>query len=104
LLPHFDAYLVGCHPRPLVFPGAAAERALQRGQAGTVPALLVDGTVAGVWWHRRSGRTLRIEVEPFVTLDGAQRDELHVQAQRVGEIMEATPTLTLGPVETRPHL
>ena len=48
LLPYFDAYGVGAHPRPLVFPGVAAERALANNQAGTVPVLLVDGVVAGV--------------------------------------------------------
>ncbi|WP_217999117.1 DNA glycosylase AlkZ-like family protein [Nocardiopsis trehalosi] len=48
LLPYFDAYGVGSHPRALVFPGRAAERALNRGQAGNFPVLLVDGVVAGV--------------------------------------------------------
>lgn len=47
LLPYFDAYVVGCHPREKVFPGRAAERALDHGQAGTKPVLLVDGVVAG---------------------------------------------------------
>ena len=47
LLPYFDAYAVGCHPRERLFPGAAAERALARGQAGNRPVLLVDGVVAG---------------------------------------------------------
>lgn len=49
LLPYFDAYTVGCHPRDRLFPGPAAQRALARGQAGNFPVLLIDGTVAGVW-------------------------------------------------------
>lgn len=104
LLPHFDAYLVGCHPRPLVFPGPASERALHNGAAGPVPALLVDGMVAGVWQHRRSGRAVDLTVEPFIELDAAQRAELAAQAERVGEIMQATPRLTVGPVQVRRHL
>ena len=57
LLPYFDSYVVGSHPRELLFPGPAAARALSRtGQAGTVPVLLVDGVVGGIWHHRRSGR------------------------------------------------
>ena len=40
LLPYFDAYTVGCHPREQLFPGLAAQRALSRGQAGNVPVLL----------------------------------------------------------------
>lgn len=62
LLPYFDAYTVGCQPRELLFPGRAAERALSGGQAGNVPVLLIDGTVAGVWHQRRSGRRLDITV------------------------------------------
>nr|BFE79085.1 hypothetical protein GCM10020093_016860 [Planobispora longispora] len=65
LLPYFDAYAVGCHPRETVFPGRAAERALAGGQAGCFPVLLVDGVVAGVWHQRRSGRRIDITVEPL---------------------------------------
>ena len=56
LLPYFDAYVVGCQPRELLFPGRAAERALAGGQAGNYQVLLIDGVVAGVWHQRRSGR------------------------------------------------
>lgn len=47
LLPHFDPYLIGSFPRDFVFPGAAADRALARGQAGTHPVLLIDGVRIG---------------------------------------------------------
>lgn len=104
LLPYFDAYTVGSHPRELVFHGPAAERALSRGQAGNVPVLLVDGTVAGVWHQRRSGRRLDIRVEPFGRLTAARRRELDAQVQRIGHILEATPTLTIGAVDTGKHL
>ena len=66
LLPYFDAYTLGWQPRELLFPGRAAKRALTpAGQAGNFPVLLIDGTVAGVWHLRRSGRKLDITVEPF---------------------------------------
>ncbi len=104
LLPHFDAYLVGCHPRPAVFPGAAASRALKGGAAGPVPALIVDGVVAGVWQHKRTGRAATITVEPFTPLSPGTLATLHTEAGRIGEIIGATPTLTIGDVTTRPHL
>lgn len=47
LLPYFDPFVVGSHPRERPYPGRASERALARGQAGNYPILLVDGTVAG---------------------------------------------------------
>ncbi|WBB68607.1 winged helix DNA-binding domain-containing protein [Micromonospora sp. WMMD812] len=103
LLPYFDAYAVGCHPRDLLFPGDAAERALARGQAGNYPVLLVDGTVAGVWHQRRSGRTLHVTVEPFTVLSAGRRRALDEQVDRVGEILEGRPSLTIGPVSVGPH-
>lgn len=104
LLPYFDAYTVGCHPRSLLFPGAAAERALKRGQAGTYPVVLVGGVVAGVWHHRRSGRRLDVTVEPLGPLTSSQEDELEDQVRRVGEVLEASPRLTVGTVSARSHL
>ncbi|MEV8594606.1 winged helix DNA-binding domain-containing protein [Streptomyces sp. NPDC052012] len=104
LLPYFDAYAVGSHPRELVYPGVAAERALSRGQAGTVQVLAVDGVVAGVWHQKRSGRKVALTVEAFGKLSRAQLAQVEEQAARVGEILEAVPVLTMGPVDTGRHL
>jgi hypothetical protein len=103
LLPYFDAYVVGAHPRDLLFPGPAADRALNRGQAGNYPVLLVDGVVAGVWHLRRSGRRLAVTVEPLRALGAVRRRQLEEQVERVGHILEGTATLTLGKVEVGPH-
>jgi winged helix DNA-binding protein len=66
LLPYFDAYVVAAQPRDLLYPGAAATRALTpSGQAGNYPVLLLDGVVGGVWHQKRSGRKLAITVEPL---------------------------------------
>jgi uncharacterized protein YukE len=103
LLPYFDAYVVGGQPRELLYPGRAAERALTGGQAGNVPVLLIDGTVAGVWHQRRSGRKIAVTVEPFGRLSAARRRALEAQVERVGQILEAEPTLTIGTVTVGPH-
>jgi hypothetical protein len=103
LLPYFDAYVVGCHPRDLLFAGRAAERALAGGQAGNFPVLLIDGVVAGVWHQRRVGRKLAITVEPLANLTTAQRRSLDEQAERVGAILEGTPQLTIGKVNVGAH-
>ncbi|MBQ0904502.1 AlkZ family DNA glycosylase [Micromonospora sp. U21] len=103
LLPYFDAYTVGCHPRELLFPAAAADRALARGQAGNYPVLLVDGTVGGVWHQRRSGRTIHVTVEPLRTLGARRRRALEEQVERVGQILEGTASLTIGAVDVGPH-
>jgi hypothetical protein len=103
LLPYFDAYTVGCHPRARVFPGRAAARALAGSQAGNFPVLLVDGTVAGVWHQRRSGRRIEITVEPLEELTAARRRDLDDQAKRIGEFLEGAPQLTIGTVTVGAH-
>jgi hypothetical protein len=104
LLPYFDAYAVAGQPRDRLYPGAAATRALTpAGQAGNYPVLLVDGVVGGVWHQRRSGRKLAITVEPLRELTAPQRRQLGDEADLVGAVMEATPTLTVGTVTVGPH-
>lgn len=103
LLPHFDAYVVAGQPRERLFPGEAYRRALAGGQAGNHPVLLVDGVVRGVWHQRRRGRRTSITVEPLVRLTARQRRQLGEQAERVGEVLEATAELVLGKVTVGPH-
>jgi len=104
LLPYFDAFVVAGQPRDRLYPGAAAERALApSGQAGNYPVLLVDGVVGGVWHQRRSGRKVAITVEALEALTSAHRRELDAEVDLVATIMEATPTLTIGPVTVGAH-
>jgi hypothetical protein len=103
LLPYFDAYAVGCHPRERLFVGPAADRALARTQAGNFPVLLIDGLVAGVWHQARRGKKLAVTVEPLRSLSARNRRDLDAQVARLGEIQEATATLTIGAVTTGPH-
>lgn len=104
LLPHFDCYLIGCHPRDRLVP-EGAKRALTRGGIGNLPVVLVDGIVAGLWEQRQQGRRLQVRVEPFQPMSAAQEQELRAAVARVGKIVEAASvSLTLGAVEARPHL
>lgn len=108
LLPYFDPYVVGGHPRRELFPGPAFDRALSRGQAGNFPVLLLDGVVAGVWHQRRSGSRkgvprIAVTVEPLVKLAKRHREGLDRQVQRLGEILEGDAELTIGTVSVGPH-
>jgi len=105
LLPYFDSYIVGSHPRARLFPGVAGQRALSRtGQAGTMPVLLVNGEVAGVWRMRRSGKRLRITVEPFRDVTARQYAQLEHQVERTAAILEGAPDLAIGPIAAGHHL
>jgi hypothetical protein len=103
LLPYFDAYLVGCHPRELLYPGEAAKRAMAGGQAGGFPVLLIDGRVAGVWSQRRSGRNIGITVEALEELSASQRRQIDDQVERIGEILEGKIHWSTGIVKTGAH-
>ncbi|MFF1819984.1 winged helix DNA-binding domain-containing protein [Kribbella sp. NPDC058245] len=103
LLPYFDAYGVGCFPRELVFPGKVFGRATNRGQAGNYPLLLIDGSVAGVWHQKKSGRTLQITVEPLVRLNRSRRAALAAAAARTATIHGSKATLTVGEITVGPH-
>jgi hypothetical protein len=103
LLPYFDSYVVGCHPRALLFPGRAAERALAGGQAGNFPVLLIDGVVAGIWHHRRSGRYVDITVEPLEPLTTPQRRLLDEQVEHIVQVLVGKPRLTIGAVTVGAH-
>ncbi|TQM78043.1 winged helix DNA-binding protein [Saccharothrix saharensis] len=103
LLPYFDAYVVGSHPREVVFPGRAYERALSGGQAGNFPVVLVDGLVAGVWHQKRSGRRIVVTVELFKALSRARSAELEREVVRLGGFLEGRPELTVGPVSVGGH-
>ncbi|MFE2290305.1 winged helix DNA-binding domain-containing protein [Streptomyces sp. NPDC059452] len=103
LLPYFDAFAIASHPRERLFPGRAFERALGGGQAGNYPMLLVDGTVAGVWHQRRSGKRIAVTVEPLEPLSAARLRALEAEVERVAAIMEGSAELTVGPVSVGPH-
>ncbi|MFF3992624.1 winged helix DNA-binding domain-containing protein [Streptomyces cyaneofuscatus] len=106
LLPYFDAFAIASQPRERLFPGRAFERALGGGQAGNYPVLLVDGTVAGVWHQRRSGKRITVTVEPLESsepLPAGRLRELEDEVERVGAIMEGRAELTVGAVSVGPH-
>ena len=102
LLGYFDAFVVASQP------GSGCTQAAARvltpaGQAGNYPVLLVDGVVGGLWHQRRSGRKLAITVEPLGKLTATQRRQLDDEVELVAAVMEATATLTVGPVTVGPH-
>jgi len=72
--------------------------------AGSLPVLLVDGVVAGIWERRRSGRRFDLRVEPFVRLSAGQREVVSTRAARIGEILQAPVAVSFGAIDRRPHL
>jgi hypothetical protein len=103
LLPYFDAYAVGSHPRELVYPGRAWDRALAGSQAGNFPVLLLGGLVGGVWHQKRSGRYVDVRVEPLADLSAARRRAVATEVDRLGAFLGLTPRLSYGEVTVGAH-
>jgi hypothetical protein len=60
--------------------------------------------VAGLWQRLQTGKRLEIRVEPFQPLNAQQHQELESAVAGIGEIVGVQGTLTLAPVDARPHL
>jgi hypothetical protein len=103
LLPHFDCYAIGCHPRELLVPPEWRARGLAQGSIGHLPLVVIGGVVAGVWSQKRRGQRVEIQVETAYTLNARGHHDLEAAAARIGEFLQAEATLTLGAVDTRPH-
>ena len=103
LLPYFDNYVVASHPRRLLYPGRAAERALRTGQAGVYPVLLRDGEVAGVWHRKAVGRRATVTVEPLGRLGAGERGALRAEIERLAYVTDSPTELVVGPVTVGPH-
>lgn len=55
----------------------------------TLPALLVDGRVAGLWWaHAEPGGRTRIAIEPFRPLDVGVQRTLETEGERLAAFVE----------------
>jgi hypothetical protein len=104
LVPHFDVFVVGSHPREQLMAPGSAVAAASPGTAAPLAVLLVGGRVAGVWERRPKGKRLLIRVDAHQPLHRRQRDAIAVQAERIAEILESRCELEFGPVSLRRHL
>jgi hypothetical protein len=103
LLPHFDCYLVGCHPRTELFPATWRGRGIPIGGGGNIPAVIVDGRVAGIWEMRRQGGRAVVVVDCFEELDRQRKRQLDEAIDTIFRIAQVEGTRTFGAVTPRPH-
>jgi len=104
LVPQFDCYVVGSHPRAQLMPESVPELLRQMGTAGPWAVLLIDGIVAGLWAREKRGKQLHIRIGAFAELRGRDREEATRQAERIGQILQARTEVEFGYVEPRAHL
>ena len=104
LLPHFDVYVVGSHPREQLIPRESPIAATRLGTAAPFAVLLVGGHVGGVWERKPKGKTLVIRVDAHAPLNRIQRRGVEAQAERVAQILGLDCVLEFGEVSLRRHL
>ena len=103
LLPHFDVFVVGSHPRnKLIEPGSPIAAA-SPGTAAPFAVVLRRGRVAGVWERKPKGKRLLVRVDAYWPLTRQHRAAIEEQAARIAAILERECEIEFGPVDLRPH-
>jgi hypothetical protein len=103
LLPQFDVFVVGSHPRNQLMEDGSPIAAMRLGSAAPFSVVLRGGRVAGVWERRPKGKKLLIRIDPYWGVSRAERDALEANAMRVAAILERECLVEFGHVELRPH-
>ncbi len=104
LLPQFDSYIVGSHPREQLIPSVAAQRLGRGDTAAPFSVLLVDGIVGGVWQRRRQGKRLEVRVDAFSSLTKVQREQAVQQAERLADFLGLRGDVSFGAITPKAHL
>lgn len=99
LLGPFDPLIVGAGLRDQLIPAAHLKR-VSRVAGWISPVVLVDGVVAGIWDHARTGSDLALTVEPFGKVSRAHRAGIGRAAARIGRAHGAAATVGFGRVFT----
>ncbi|MBA2382749.1 MAG: winged helix DNA-binding domain-containing protein [Chloroflexi bacterium] len=89
LLPMWDSILLAHRDRTRLMDDATRSFVIGR-NGDTLPAFLVDGRVAGLWWAvgDDGGGRCRIELEPFGRLAPGAMPELAREAERLAAFLE----------------
>jgi hypothetical protein len=87
LLPAFDPWVIVMVRRPPMIDLQHVGR-VYRQQGWVSPVILVNGRVVGVWSHKRKGRRLAVELEPFDPLPAWANRQLAAEARRLADFLE----------------
>jgi uncharacterized protein YcaQ len=95
LLPNFDVYVVGGHPRELHVPTAHTAKVWRTG-AWVSPIVSVGGLAVGVWEQRARKDGVTLSVAPFGRLSRAVIQEIGAEAERLGRYLGRPVEVELG--------
>jgi uncharacterized protein YcaQ len=87
LLPSFDSYLLAHRDKDHLVSAKHYKR-IYRNQWWISPVVLINGEIAGVWFHKLQGKKLLVRIEPFGKLSRAEREEIEREAGRLALFFE----------------
>jgi hypothetical protein len=87
LLPNYDEYFIGLKDRTAFGARIESSGVRPRTSALSGHALIVNGQIVGGWKRTLVGRTVVIEPEPLVRLNGAERRAVGVAARSFGRFL-----------------
>jgi uncharacterized protein YcaQ len=87
-LPAFDPWVIGASRGAAALLEPRHKARVYRRQGWISPVLFVNGRMVGVWRHRRKGRRLLLEIEPFGRLQAWARTQLEAEAERLAEFLD----------------
>jgi hypothetical protein len=93
LIPSFDTYMLG-HKDKSHLITQSHYKAVYRKAGWLSPVILVNGRVTGVWRHKRKGKRLNIEVQPFKKLPKFVREGISREAHDLGQFLDAESTIS----------
>ena len=104
LLPQYDVFTVGSHPRTRLVERHSELARVTPGTVAPLAVVLIGGRATGVWERKPKGKRLLVRADPRQTLNRTQRVALEAQATRVAAILERECDFEVGRVELRRHL
>jgi hypothetical protein len=86
LLPSFDPYMLG-HAEKTHLVDARYYKRIYRNAGWISPVALLNGRVVGIWFSKRRGNRLSLEIEPFEKFSRAIRKKIEEEAASLGEFL-----------------
>jgi len=98
LLPSFDCYAMFYFPRELFVPQIHRGKIFRQRAGWNYPALIVDGTAAGIWNLRRRSRRIEVVLEPFRELTPSEKKRVQEEAEDIGGFFESRTEVLYAPI------
>ncbi len=96
LLPHFDQYTMMSLATPRVFIAGDNKPRISREAGWTLPVLLVDGVMSGVWRLDKRAKRATVDMHQFVALSASVKRAVRDEVDRLAAFIDVPVRLSLS--------